>query len=193
MRSLIFAVSVSVVGLGIAAPAQAAASGGGGLPQLDISTYSSQVIWLVITFIALYVMMNWVALPRIGEVLEERQNRIDDNLTKAEDLKTQAEAASNAYDASLAKARGQAFDAIREVKDKASAEANERQAQLTKRLSASIKDAEAGIATAKAEALSSIKEVAVDVARSAISKLTGEDANEGSVSKAVSSALKDRA
>ncbi|MCK5445021.1 MAG: F0F1 ATP synthase subunit B', partial [Rhodospirillaceae bacterium] len=68
-----------------------------------------------------------------------------------------------------------------------------RQTQLTKRLSASIKDAEAGIATAKAEALSSIKEVAVDVARSAISKLTGEDANEASVSKAVSSALKDRA
>lgn len=190
MRSLIFAVSVLVAGIGLAGPAMAA---GGGLPQLNISTYSSQVLWLVISFVALYVLMNSVALPRIGEVLEERQNRIDDNLSKAEDLKKQAEAASNAYDASLAKARAEAFDAIRKVKEKATAEAHERQDHLTAKLVASIKDAETAIAEAKAEALSGIQDVAVDVARSAIAKLTGTDASEDAVSREVSTALKERA
>jgi len=101
-----------------------------GLPQLNVSTFSSQVVWLVITFVVLYVLMSKIALPRIGEVLEERQNKIDDNLAKAEELKAQAEAALGAYETSLSDARGQAQAAIRDVKDKAYAEAAVRQSEL---------------------------------------------------------------
>jgi len=172
-----------------AAPAMAA---GGGLPQLDLSTYSSQAVWLVISFIALYALMSTIALPRIGEVLEERQNRIDDNLAKAETLKSQAEAAVEAYEKSLSDARAKAFDAIREVKEKAGAEAHDRQSKLTAELGTKIKQAESEIAKAKIDALSGIETIAVDVASAAIAKLINEPANENSVSSAVSSALKNR-
>ena len=181
-----------VLGLASAVAASPAIAAGGGLPQLEISTYSSQAIWLVISFIALYALMNAIALPRIGEVLEERQNRIDDNLAKAEDLKTQAEAAASAYEKSLTGARAQASDAIREVKEKASTEAHDRQAKLTAELSENIRQAEASINDAKVEALSGIEAVAVDVASAAVSKLINEPANENAVSSAVSTALKSR-
>ncbi|MCK5546089.1 MAG: F0F1 ATP synthase subunit B' [Rhodospirillaceae bacterium] len=192
MRVLNKALISGLVGTTTYLTAAVAMAADGGLPQLDVSTYSSQVVWLVISFVALYVLMSTVALPRIGEVLEERQNKIDDNLAKAEDLKAQAEAAASAYEQSLANARSQAADAIREVKEKASTEAHNRQAKLTAQLSESIKQAESSINKAKLEALSGIKAVAVDVATAAVSKLINEPANENAVSSAVSTALKSR-
>ncbi|MDH5188358.1 MAG: F0F1 ATP synthase subunit B' [Rhodospirillaceae bacterium] len=192
MRIANKAMVVGLLAATLTTPASLAMAAGGGLPQLDLSTYSSQAIWLVISFIALYALMNSIALPRIGEVLEERQNRIDDNLSKAENLKAQADAAIETYEKSLLDARTKAFDAIREVKDKAATEAHDRQSKLTAELGEKIKQAESEISKAKIEALSGIEAVAIDVASAAIAKLINEPANENSVSSAVSSALKNR-
>ena len=174
----------------VAAPSSAFAAG---LPQLDPSTYSSQVIWLVITFVILYVLMAKVALPKIGEVLEERQNKIDENLAKAEELKSQADAAAEAYEKSLSDARTKAHDAIREVKEQAHAEASARQTELNDNLQAKIAESEQAISKARDEALSGIKDVATDVAASAVEKLIGEAPKEASVGSAIDAALKDRA
>ena len=187
MRSASILTVIGLLGVLAAAPAHAA-----GLPQLDTTTFSSQAVWLVITFVALYVLMGRVALPRIGEVLEERQNRIEDNLAKAEDLKTQAQAAAQAYEEALAKARGEAFDAIRTVKEAAAADAARRQGDLGADLAVKIKDAETGIAEAKAEALSGIREVAQDVAATVVEKLAGESVGESKIASAVGNALKAR-
>ena len=61
------------------------------MPQLDISTYPPQLVWLLITFVALYLVVWKVALPRIVDVRESRQRRIEDDLGKAETLRTEAE------------------------------------------------------------------------------------------------------
>ena len=192
MRVLKKATVLGLLASAISAPASVAVAAGG-LPQLDLSTYSSQAIWLVITFVALYFLMNNLALPRIGEVLEERQNRIDDNLAKAEDLKAQANAAASAYEKSLAKARAEASDAIRAEKDKAAMEAHDRQAKLSAELAQNIKSAENSINKAKLDALEGIATVAVDVASAAVAKLMGEGANEKEIGAAVATALKNRA
>jgi len=164
-----------------------------GLPQLNVTTFSSQVVWLVITFVVLYVLMSKVALPRIGEVLEERQNKIDDNLAKAEELKTQGEAACTAYETSLSDARSKAQSAIREVKDSAAAEAAKRQSALNEKLQAQISSSEQAISAARDEALSGIKDVATDVATSVVEKLIGEAPKAKSLSGAVAASIKDRA
>lgn len=187
--------TITKLGLGALASSVLASSpaAAAGLPQLNVSTFSSQVVWLVITFVVLYVLMSKVALPRIGEVLEERQNKIDDNLAKAEGLKAQAEAASNAYETSLSEARGQAQAAIRDVKEKAADEAARRQSALNEKLQAQIATSETAIAAARDEALSGIKDVATDVATSVFDKLVGEAPNAKSVDGAIAAALKGRA
>ena len=48
------------------------------MPQLDVNTYLPQVVWLVITFTALFLVMWRLAVPRIADVLEARQKRIAD-------------------------------------------------------------------------------------------------------------------
>lgn len=163
----------------------------GGLPQLDVTTYPTQVIWLVISFTVLFFLMSKVALPRISEVLEERQNKIDDNLAKAEELKIQAESAKDAFEKSLADARAKAQEAIRDVKDAAYAEASERQKAQSEQLQAKIAESEQAIAKARDEAMSGIKDVATDVAASAVEKLIGEAPKD--VAGAIDAALKDRA
>ena len=66
------------------------------MPQLDISAFSPQIIWLIITFTLLYVLMAKVALPRIGSILEQRQARIDDNLDAAQNLRNESNAIQTA-------------------------------------------------------------------------------------------------
>ena len=89
-KSLLSLTAILHCSLWFLIPQAKAASGDAGpkLPQLDVQTYASQIFWLVVSFIVLYFLVAKVAMPRISEVLEERQERIEDDLDKAETLKT---------------------------------------------------------------------------------------------------------
>src|SRR4051794_40148643 len=84
------------------------AGGKSAMPQLDPSTYAPQLFWLLITFVLLYVLMKWLALPRVGKAIEARRERLDGDLARAAALKEQAETVLAEYERSLAPARGQA-------------------------------------------------------------------------------------
>ena len=51
-----------------------------GLPQLDITTWPSQLFWLVIVFSTGYLVMAKIVIPKIGAVLEERRKGLDSGL-----------------------------------------------------------------------------------------------------------------
>jgi len=80
----------------------------GGFPPFDSSTFPSQLVSLVIAFVALYVIVSRVALPRVGGVIDARQNAIDGDLAAAQKLKDESEAALRAYESDLASARTKA-------------------------------------------------------------------------------------
>src|SRR6185437_16775802 len=67
-------------------------------PPFQREHFPSQVVWLVLTFVLLYVLMARVALPRIGSILAERSKRIADDLKTAQGFKEQSEAAGAAYE-----------------------------------------------------------------------------------------------
>ena len=85
------------------------------MPQLDISTFSSQIFWLIASFTALFLIVWRIGVPKISHVLETRQKRIDDNLLRAEEFKREAEAALEAYEASLDEARSEAQAILHEA------------------------------------------------------------------------------
>lgn len=160
------------------------------MPQLDVNTYLPQVVWLLITFTALFLVMWRVAVPRIADVLEARQKRIDDNLDKAADSRKEAEAALEAYEASLAESRAGAQALIAKATDKITAEAEERNARLSEELDQKIAASEAEILEAVAQAMESVPEVALEAVSAVIKRLIGEAAAEKDVAKAVTQALK---
>ncbi|MDC0074480.1 F0F1 ATP synthase subunit B' [Alphaproteobacteria bacterium] len=75
------------------------------MPQLDITTFIPQLFWLIITFVTLYLIMSMVILPKIADVLEQRQDRIASDIQEAERLKLDAEIALKDYESVLFKAK----------------------------------------------------------------------------------------
>src|SRR5438270_11380672 len=95
------------------------------MPQLEVSTFVPQLIWLAITFVILYLLMAGIGLPRVGGAIEARRRRVDDDLARAAQLKSEAEAVLAAYPEILAKARAKAQGAVKETTDRMAAEAPE--------------------------------------------------------------------
>jgi len=162
------------------------------MPQLDITTFSTQIFWLVITFGTLFLIMWRVTVPRISDALEARQKRIDDNLTKAAEFKKDAEAAIAAYEDSLAGARAEAHLAIAEANVSIVEETTARDAELNKKLKTMLDKSEANIAKAVDNAMGNVREVAEEVASAACERLLGDQIDPITVTSAVGDAIKDR-
>lgn len=158
------------------------------MPQLDPSSFAPQLVWLAITFILLYVLMARLALPRIGEVLEERKKRIDGNLDKAAALRAEAETAKAAYEKALAESRAKAHALTAAAADRAHKDATARQQAMAATLAAQTKDAEDKIAAARAGALSHTQAIASEIAREAVRKLLGQDVDAATADAAVKAA-----
>lgn len=155
------------------------------MPQLDLATFPGQLLWLAVTFTVLFAVMAWLAMPRIGGVLEERQRRIDENLERATALKAEADAALAAYEKLLTTARTEARDALRTAAERAGSDAERRKKELGDRLAAQIKQGDENIVRAKEQALAQIRDIAADIAKSAASRLAGINVDDGQAARAV--------
>lgn len=170
----------------------AAAEGEAKLPQLDIQTYPSQIFWLIVSFIVLYFLVSKIAVPRISDVLEERQERIADDLDKAETLKKESEQVRAEYEKALADARDKAHTATREAQDAVSKSGAEAEAEAQGKVAAMLKDAEVRIAAARTEAIGNVRSVARDVAGDAVTKLIGVQVAADEIDRVIDAAMEGR-
>lgn len=143
------------------------------MPQLDPSTFSPQLFWLVITFIVLLLLMSRVALPAIASVLNEREKRIHQDLSRAEKLKVEADEAQAGWQKALAAARARARDDMREAANAFAAETAKREAAFAEGLAKRMREVERNIAAAKARALVELPAVAADLAGAVVGKIAG--------------------
>ncbi|NNG04703.1 MAG: F0F1 ATP synthase subunit B' [Inquilinus sp.] len=160
------------------------------MPQFDPQYFASQIFWLAVSFAILYWLMARFVLPRIAEVLEERSERIADDLEKAETLKTEAEAVIEAYEAALAKARGEASGLLAKAAQEIAEVSAQRQAEFAAALAKKTQAAEDRIATAKQEATAQVRDIAVDAARAITDRLVGAAPDEAAAAAEVDTALK---
>jgi F-type H+-transporting ATPase subunit b len=163
---------------------------GSGFPPFDAHTFPSQLIWLAIAFAALYVLMSRIALPRIATILEERHDRIADDLEEASKLKADSEAASVAYEKALSSARTKAQGIAAETRDKLTAESDLSRKSLEAELSAKLAAAEATISATKTAAMANVRGIAVDTAGAIVNELIGSQPAPGAVEAAVDTAIK---
>ncbi len=122
----------------------------GGFPPFQAQNFASQLVWLAIAFVLLYVLMAKLALPRVGAAIETRQKRIDDDIAEAGRLKQDSDAAIAAYEKALADARARAQTIASEMREKQAAEAEATRKRLEDQLNAKLADAEKSIAATKA-------------------------------------------
>jgi len=162
---------------------------GKGFPPFDAHTFPSQLLWLALTFIALYLLMSRVALPRVGSILEDRRKHIEGDLAEAHRLKGESDAAIAAHEKALAEARGRAQALANETRAKAAAAAEARRKEVDGKLHARIAEAEKSIAEKRSAAMANVRSIASETAGAIVERLTGTAPANEEVSQAVSKAI----
>ena len=161
---------VGVLIVSIAMPMSAKADGTG-LPQLDVSTWPSQLFWLVVLFTTGYIIMAKFVTPRIGTVLEERRAKLDNDLGKARVASEDAARIRAEYEADLDAARNAAADIAKQAAVESAKKAEAGDAKIAKKLAEKVAKAEGKLATARNDALVNLNNVAAEAALSAVAKL----------------------
>ncbi len=163
---------------------------GGGFPPFQKDTFASQLLWLAIFFVALYLLASKLALPRVGSILSERRARIDGDLAAASRMKDDADAAIMAYEKALAEARGRAQALAAETRAKLNTQAEADRKTLEERLGVKLVEAEKSIATTKAAAMANVRGIAQEAAAAIVARLTGAAPSPAAVTAAVDEAIK---
>ena len=163
------------------------------MPQLDVSTFSSQIFWLIICFSVLYYLLSRKALPRISEILEARQDRIAADLDQAQRLRRDAEAALEKYETAIASAQDKAHALLADNQSRLQAEAAERQAELDQKLAAQLAESETRIAAARDRALAELEDAAIEAARAAAARLAGVTVSAESARRALGAVRQEAA
>jgi F-type H+-transporting ATPase subunit b len=154
-------------------------------PPLDHTTFVPQLVWLAISFGLLYVLLKRVALPRVGEVIEERADRIRRDLEQAEKLKAETEGALAAYEQALTDARSKASGIIKTMRDGLTAEVDKERARVEAEIARKVADAETRIEQTKSRALASVNDIATETAGAIVKKLIGADVSPDELQKAL--------
>jgi F-type H+-transporting ATPase subunit b len=154
------------------------------MPQLDTSTWPPQLIWLAIAFLLLFLVMRFVALPRVGGVIESRQKRVSDDLETAQRFRLETEKAIADYEAALAAARAKGNAIAQEERAALNAEADRERAKVEAELNMETAKAEKKIADLKAKAMADVEKVAADIAAEIVAELAGIQTVKPDVSKA---------
>lgn len=162
----------------------------GVFPPFDPATFPSQLLWLAISFGALYLLMSRVALPRISGILDNRKALIDGDLAAADAARLKTDAAIAAYEAALAAAKSKAQGIANESRNAIQADLAAKRTAVEADLSGKVTEAEARIAATKAEALTHVDEIAAETAQSVVTQLIGDIPTE-SVRAAVAKVSKE--
>lgn len=143
----------------------------GGMPQLDFSTFPSQIFWLIVAFVALYFILSRVALPRIAGAIEERHDTIEDDLERAAEYKRRAEKAEQHYMAALAEAKKRANDIAAEARAEINKDVEKAMAKANDDIAARTAESEKRIGEIRDRAAEDVKTVAQDVAAQLVEAL----------------------
>lgn len=170
--------------------ANAAGSESKGLPQLDISTWPNQLIWLAITFTVGYFLMARVITPRIGAVLDARRQTISDDLRRAKDADAEAKQMKQAYEDALEVARNEAAKEASSAIAEAKAQSEEAEANLSAKLSKKTKAAEKKLAKMRDEAMANMHDVAKELTLETVSAVTSIKVTKADADKALKKVAK---
>lgn len=144
-----------------------------GLPQLDLTTYTPQIFWMVMIFALLYIVFAKKTLPDISTVIENRKNHIQSNLESAEKLTAEADSVHDSYVENINISQAKANEEIQKAESKMKEKAAKAISDFRERSDIELDAAEKRIESAKASAMNDMNVIATDAANVAVEKIIG--------------------
>jgi F-type H+-transporting ATPase subunit b len=160
-----------------------------GLPQLNPNDMTPQLVWLAITFLALYFILSRFTLPRISSVIDERKNRIERDIAEAERLNAGTQNAIAEYEEKLQTARGKASQHVKENRDAVAADLEAKRRTAEAEDQDRMKKAEERIAAMKSEAMAQVTAISTETAQEIVKKLVGQDVSAEEVRRVIGGAV----
>ena len=162
-----------------------------GMPQLDPTYWASQVFWLVLIFTTLYLILSNLFIPDIKNSIDNRENKIKDDLDEAQKLKNLAEQKLKDYELTIENAKKEVQKIIFESKNKLNLEIQNKKKEFEKKIEIELESAEKEIENLKKDSLKSIATISEEIASKVIEQISGEPMNQSSVQAAILEATKN--
>ena len=121
----------------------------GGLPQLDHASFPSQIFWLAVSFVLLYIIVSRIALPRISQILQRRMRNIDADYSAARKYRREVETLVGEMEEILAQGRNETQELLRNRHQALQGKISGQQAQAQQESAAEIGEQEQAIDDAK--------------------------------------------
>jgi len=156
-----------------------------GMPQLDPKYWASQAFWLIIVFSALYISIAKFYLPKIKNNLDDRENKIKDDLDDANKFKELSELKLKEYEKILESAKKEMIKTHLESKNALDKDIQTKKAEIEKKIENEILKAQKEIEELKKDSLNDIHKISEKIASDIIENISGDKLNESSIKAAV--------
>jgi len=156
-----------------------------GMPQLDPTYWASQAFWLILIFSLLYLTLSKMFIPKIKESIDNRENKIKDDLDEAQKLKTIAEQKLKEYEATIEEAKKEVQKIIFESKNKLISEIQNKKKEIEKEIDLELKNLDQEIVNLQKDSVTSISAIAEEMTSKVIEMVSGEPLNQSSIKAAV--------
>ena len=156
-----------------------------GMPQLDPKYWASQAFWLILVFSILYISLARFYLPKIKNNLENRENKIKDDLDDANKFKELSESKIREYENILENAKKEVIKIYIESKNSLDKDIQSKKEAIEKEIEKEIIKAQKEISDLKKNSISDIQKISENIASDIIEKISGDKLNESSIKAAV--------
>lgn len=148
------------------------------LPQLDYSTYASQVFWLTLTFVTLYFFLTSVVIPKLGGIIEERQAKIKNDLDEAQKLQKEAESTQKKYENFISETQKKVITQSLKLREKLKDELDAKKQELHNAVEKQYSKISLDMKEKEKETQKLIRETTVNLTDIIVEKFLGKSINE---------------
>ena len=152
-----------------------------GMPQLDPTYWASQAFWLILIFTILYISISKFFLPKIKDNLDDRENKIKDDLENANKFKDQSEAKMREYDVIIENAKKEVAKIHFESKNVLDKDIQSKKDAMEKEIEKEILKAQKELSELKKNSISSIQSISGSLVSNIIENISGDKFNESSI------------
>ena len=156
-----------------------------GMPQLDPTYWASQAFWLILIFTILYISISKFYLPKIKNNLDNRENKIKEDLEAANKFKDLSELKLKEYEKILENSKKEVIKIHFDSKNKLDKDIQTKKDLMDKEIEAEIIKAQKDIVELKKNSITDIQNISKDLASNIIESISGDKLNESSIKAAV--------
>jgi F-type H+-transporting ATPase subunit b len=163
-----------------------------GMPQLDPEYWASQGFWLIVIFTTLYLLISKIFIPKIKNNLDERDNKIREDLNSAKDLKDLADKKLKEYEVLISNGKKEVQKILIESKNNLTQDINNKKKAFDKEIDEELNKAKKEISILKNNSITDVDKISQEIASRIIEEISGDKLNASSIEATIAETSKNK-